>query len=93
MEGKELLEKFVIFYPMLLVIIETQKKLDNSNRKAKEISLPESVGERQWGQEILLVLSEGKYTMKKLIINKGVSGGLQYHRKKMNLVTSYQALY
>ena len=42
----------------------------------------ESVGERDWGEEILLVLSKGKFTMKKLIIKKGFSGGLQYHRKK-----------
>ena len=42
----------------------------------------ESVGERDWGEEILLVLSQGKFTMKKLIIKKGFSGGLQYHRKK-----------
>ena len=42
----------------------------------------ESIGERDWGEEILLVLSQGKFTMKKLIIKKGFSGGLQYHRKK-----------
>ena len=42
----------------------------------------ESVGDREWGEEILLVISEGKFTMKKLKIKKGFSGGLQYHRKK-----------
>lgn len=41
-----------------------------------------SVGKRDWGEEILLVLSKGNYTMKKLIIKKGFSGGLQFHRKK-----------
>ena len=41
-----------------------------------------SVGQRDWGEEILLVLSEGNFTMKKLLIKKGFSGGLQYHRKK-----------
>ena len=41
-----------------------------------------SVGERDWGKEILLVHSEGNFTMKKLLIKKGFSGGLQYHRKK-----------
>ncbi len=41
-----------------------------------------SVGDRDWGEEILLVISEGKFTMKKLKIKKGFSGGLQYHRKK-----------
>ena len=43
---------------------------------------PESVGERDWGEEILLVLSPGKYTMKKLFTRAGKKGGLQYHRKK-----------
>ena len=42
----------------------------------------ETVGKRDWGEEILLVLSQGKFTMKKLIIKKGFSGGLQFHRKK-----------
>mgnify|MGYP001196096191 CR=1 FL=1 len=41
-----------------------------------------SVGQRDWGEEILLVLSEGNFTMKKLLIKKGFSGGLQYHRRK-----------
>ena len=40
------------------------------------------VGQRDWGEEILLVLSKGNFTMKKLLIKKGFSGGLQYHRKK-----------
>lgn len=42
----------------------------------------ESVGEREWGEETLLVLSKGKYTMKRLFIRAGMKGGLQYHRKK-----------
>ena len=42
----------------------------------------ESVGPRIWGEEILLVLSSGQYTMKKLIVKAGKKGGLQYHRKK-----------
>jgi mannose-6-phosphate isomerase-like protein (cupin superfamily) len=41
-----------------------------------------SVGEREWGEETLLVLSPGKYTMKKLFVRAGKKGGLQYHRKK-----------
>ena len=41
-----------------------------------------SIGKRDWGEEILLVLSEGNFTMKKLFIKKGFSGGLQFHRKK-----------
>jgi mannose-6-phosphate isomerase len=41
-----------------------------------------SVGARDWGEEMLLVLSSGKYTMKKLSIKAGKKGGLQYHRIK-----------
>lgn len=42
----------------------------------------ESVGPREWGEETLLVLANGKYTMKKLYIKAGKYGGLQYHRLK-----------
>lgn len=52
------------------------------NRPSALFPDSESVGERDWGEEILLVLSPGKFTMKKLKIKKGFSGGLQYHRKK-----------
>ncbi len=41
-----------------------------------------AVGPREWGEEILLVLSSGKYTMKELRIKAGKYGGLQYHRHK-----------
>ena len=53
-------------------------------RKRPTAKFPEaeSVGKRDWGEEILLVISKGKFTMKKLLIKKGFSGGLQYHRKK-----------
>jgi mannose-6-phosphate isomerase len=43
---------------------------------------PISVGPREWGEEILLVLSEDNYTMKKLSIKAGKKGGLQFHRLK-----------
>ena len=43
---------------------------------------PEIVGERAWGQESLLALSKGNFTLKKLFIKAGSKGGLQYHRKK-----------
>ena len=43
---------------------------------------PESVGPRPWGEEILLALVPEKYMVKRLVINKGNKGGLQYHRKK-----------
>ena len=44
--------------------------------------LPESVGDRPWGTEELLVLISGKFMMKKLEIKAGSKGGLQFHRKK-----------
>jgi mannose-6-phosphate isomerase len=43
---------------------------------------PEDLGPRQWGDELLLVLAPGKYTMKRLFIKEGSHGGLQYHRIK-----------
>ena len=53
----------------------------------KKIPVPdfpksESLGHRDWGNEDLLVLSSGKYTMKKLSTKAGKRGGLQYHRHK-----------
>jgi len=41
-----------------------------------------SVGPRDWGEELLLVLASKKFTMKKLITKAGKKGGLQYHRQK-----------
>ena len=40
------------------------------------------VGKRDWGKEILLTIIPKKISLKKLIINKGKKGGLQFHRKK-----------
>ena len=51
-------------------------------RPTAQFPAAETVGEREWGEEILLVLSPGKYTMKKLFVRAGKKGGLQYHRKK-----------
>ena len=53
----------------------------------KKITVPDfpeaiSVGPREWGEEILLVLSSKNYSMKKLITKAGKKGGLQYHREK-----------
>ena len=47
-----------------------------------EFPNPESVGPRNWGEEILVSLVPEKFMMKKLYINKGSKGGLQYHRLK-----------
>lgn len=52
------------------------------NRPVAQFPQAESVGPRDWGEEILLVLSSGNYTMKKLIVKAGRKGGLQYHRYK-----------
>jgi len=41
-----------------------------------------SIGERNWGDEILLAASAGNFTFKKLFIKAGSKGGLQYHRMK-----------
>ena len=42
----------------------------------------EEVGKRPWGKEELLVLVPGKYMLKRLTMNKGAKGGLQFHRLK-----------
>ena len=55
---------------------------DNSKIPVPNFPKAESVGPRDWGEEILLVLSSGKYTMKKLSVKAGKKGGLQYHRLK-----------
>lgn len=41
-----------------------------------------SLGPRDWGEELLLVHSPFKYTLKKISIAQGKRGGLQYHRFK-----------
>ncbi len=47
-----------------------------------EFPAPKEVGPRQWGKEIMLFVVPGSYTFKKLEMNKGTKGGLQYHHKK-----------
>ena len=42
----------------------------------------ESMGERDWGSEDLLVLIPKVLSFKKIRYNKGQKGGLQYHHKK-----------
>ncbi len=46
------------------------------------INKGKSMGERIWGEETLLTVCEGNYSLKKLFIKKGSKGGLQYHHKK-----------
>lgn len=43
---------------------------------------PTPVGPRPWGEELMLFVVPGSYTFKKLVMNKGAKGGLQYHHKK-----------
>lgn len=47
-----------------------------------EFFQPRSVGDREWGREMLVMHAPGKYTGKLLKINAGKRGGLQYHRLK-----------
>ena len=56
--------------------------MNQMKRPVAQFPEAESVGPRDWGEEILLVLSRGNFTMKKLVIKAGLKGGLQYHRKK-----------
>ena len=42
----------------------------------------ETVGPRDWGEEILAAVIPGVLTLKLLKITKGNGGGLQYHRLK-----------
>jgi quercetin dioxygenase-like cupin family protein len=42
----------------------------------------ESVGERPWGEEILLAVVTQKFSVKRLHIKAGNRGGLQFHRLK-----------
>jgi mannose-6-phosphate isomerase-like protein (cupin superfamily) len=56
--------------------------MTKTKRPIAQFPKAESVGPREWGEETLLVLASGKYTMKKLQIKAGKYGGLQYHRQK-----------
>lgn len=56
--------------------------MNKNKRPTAKFPVAESLGPREWGEETLLVLSSGKYTMKKLYIKAGKYGGLQYHRQK-----------
>ena len=43
---------------------------------------PVDLGERIWGEEVLLAVVSGKYSLKRLLVRAGYKGGLQYHRLK-----------
>ena len=42
----------------------------------------EDLGHRDWGRELLLMLSRSNYMMKLITMKQGKKGGLQYHRLK-----------
>lgn len=52
--------------------------------KIPQVHFPiaEDLGHRDWGEETLLALVSGKYSLKKLVLKAGFKGGLQYHHKK-----------
>ena len=43
---------------------------------------PEDLGHRDWGREMLLMVSPTNYSMKLIVMNQGAEGGLQYHHLK-----------
>jgi len=53
-----------------------------TKRPLVEFASPKSMGERDWGEEILIALSPGNYSLKKLFVKAGKKGGLQYHHLK-----------
>jgi mannose-6-phosphate isomerase-like protein (cupin superfamily) len=51
-------------------------------RPSARFPVPESVGPREWGTELLLLIAPQKYTLKMITMKRGAKGGLQYHRLK-----------
>jgi mannose-6-phosphate isomerase-like protein (cupin superfamily) len=43
---------------------------------------PKDVGPREWGHEVLLATSSGKWTLKLITMRQGAKGGLQKHHLK-----------
>ncbi|MEC8011015.1 MAG: hypothetical protein VX185_09650 [Pseudomonadota bacterium] len=63
-------------------IIATKNKIKKENEifpNAKD------VGKRLWGNEEILAIESKNFMMKKLSIKKGHKGGLQYHRKRIEM--------
>jgi quercetin dioxygenase-like cupin family protein len=65
----------------LNLILVDESKLP-ADRPVALFPTAQTVGPRDWGEELLLVLAPLKYTLKLLKIKKGKAGGLQYHRLK-----------
>ncbi len=55
---------------------------NNLNHIAVEFFTPKDLGSRDWGKEILVAHSKGKYIGKLLMMKAGTKGGFQYHRVK-----------
>lgn len=55
---------------------------DNHFYESDIFPKPESVGDRPWGTEDLLAIVSKQFSVKRISINKGNKGGLQYHRLK-----------
>ena len=53
-----------------------------TSRPTAQFPESSSIGERDWGEEILLVLSEGNFTMKKLFIKKDFLEAFNFTEKK-----------
>jgi len=60
----------------------SSENLNINGRPVAQFPDAESVGPREWGDELLLVLASKKYSMKKLVVKAGKKGVLQYHRQK-----------
>jgi mannose-6-phosphate isomerase-like protein (cupin superfamily) len=63
------------------MLVKSSKNIKKTMLQPK-FPKPESVGEREWGTEELLVLVSGKYSLKKIYLKAGSKGGLQFHRQK-----------
>lgn len=51
-------------------------------RPCVQFPAAKSVGPRQWGTEEIIAHAPHKYTLKRIKMNQGAKGGLQYHRLK-----------
>ena len=54
----------------------------NIEERSADFPVAKIIGPREWGEEKLLVLSDGKYVMKSLMMKKGTAGDLQKHHLK-----------
>jgi 3-deoxy-D-manno-octulosonate 8-phosphate phosphatase (KDO 8-P phosphatase) len=52
------------------------------NNLPMHLSKFKSMGHRDWGRECLVTVCTGFYSVKRLFVRKGFSGGLQYHHMK-----------